>query len=312
MLSNQDRNVITIFKQMLRGDKPKSGDVDHHILPAKHQLTIEQAEKYCDLCLRRSGTNKRPVGLLPLPVSDNVEDHEIIWSHSLEPVQLLASLEVRCFSGIVRIFSDNRRFRTAMLFFKGRVIGCIYTRFNLARVLLDEQACNAFLSRLCESGNLVHAYRLEPDLVLAASAIFHSAAQKRRSNMATADLAIEAMTPILGNLRTGSIAINTNEGTVCSVYVRLGVIIGVYSYRDGWLKPEVDSIVQSLEGVGVVEMFDNTVSILHEDDYDFLTIRSVRIVWRRWIIQQQRKEPWFDLNEIESNAPPGFLEKSSA
>jgi hypothetical protein len=197
-----------------------------------------------------------------------------------------------------------------MLFFKGKVIGCIYTGLESGRALLDEQACNAFLNRLCEDDNIVHAYRLAPDIVLAASAVFHSVAEKQQKSMATADQVIRALTPILGNLRTGSIAINISEGTICAVYVRLGVIIGVYSYRVGWLRPDIDSIVHSLEGVSMVEMFDNTVSILHEDDFDYLTIRSVRIVWRRWIIQeQQRKGQEVDANEIELHAPPRIMEK---
>jgi hypothetical protein len=303
MPSSEDLNVITALKQMLTGAKPNEAPLEQNILPATGRMTIEQAQKHGDLCLQLKGVNKRPIGLLPLPDSERDEDHEIVWSHNLDAVQLLSSLEIQQFSGVVRIFSEKRQFRTAMLFFKGRVIGCIYSRVFLTKPLLDEQACSAFLYRLTEPGNIVHAYRLEPDLVLSASALFHSVAETRKKDMATADLVLQAMAPILGNLRTGCIALNNAEGTVCAIYVRLGVIIGVYSYSQGWLEPDVESIVSCLDGAGLVEMFDSTVSILHEDDFEHLTIRSARVVWRRWIVQGRRKAR-VNLREIESNAPP--------
>jgi hypothetical protein len=311
MLSPEDRTVITAFKQIFTGTKTNEVPVEESILPKAPRMSLEQAHKHADLCMLLSGVNKRPIGLLPLPDSDLQEDHEIVWSHHLEAVQLLASLEIQQFSGAVRIFSDKRHFRTAMLFFKGRVIGCMYTRLYLGRVLLDEQACNAFLYRLCEPGNVVHAYRLDPDLVLATSALFHSVAETRKRDMTTEDLVIQALAHILGNLRTGSIALNNAEGTVAAVYVRLGVIIGVYSYSEGWLDPDIESIVYCLNGAKVVEMFDSTVSILSEEDFKHLTVRSARVVWQRWVIQHG-KRPRLNLREIESNAPPSSDKEAQA
>jgi hypothetical protein len=256
-----------------------------------------------DLGLNLTGTNKRLLGLLPLPAKSGT--HELSWSNHLDPVEVLASAELKRLSGVVRVISDKHKFRSAMLLFKGRVVGCMHSQLGSNGVSTDEQARKAFLESMYESFTLVDVYRLDPDLVLAAGAFFYSTADRARIDSATPDFVLGTIKLMLENLQTGCTTINTKDGTIGTVYTRLGAIVGVYSFKEGWLPADIDSVEYCLESGNEYDIFVSTVPMMYEDEFEQFLTRPASIAAK--CLNKNKRCVVDDsdvLNELVSIFPP--------
>jgi hypothetical protein len=257
----------------------QTGGTTDDILPLINKKLAVDDLPQGKLCMKIGEPNRRAIGLIPLPSPG--ERHEVAWTHNIEPLKVIAAAEINGFSGTIRVFSDNNQVRAGMLFYKGQILGCIFSACGLDGPLLDGEACDAFLDVMFEPHNLVHAYKLEPDVVLAAGSLLYSTAVCQRTKMNEDELVIKVLAPILGNLLTGTAIINNDQGVVCSIYIRTGVIVGVYSFQKGWVENSVDSIVEQLTPVGEVDVLFNTLPVLQDSDIEHLTVRPAYIASKR-------------------------------
>ncbi len=188
----------------------------------------------CDLELDADGCNRRTIGLLPLPAMR--QDHEIVDTDNLKLKQLLLSIEARGISCCIRVFSNTRKSRSALLIFRGRLIGSVYGCRDLSAQVYGKQAFDNIMSDILAPHNVIDAYPLTDELVLAAASLFHGGLNDVFDGSSALHIYPNCARMMLNNRRTGCIvASRDDDSAVCVTYIYEGKIVGVYSFADGWL-----------------------------------------------------------------------------
>lgn len=202
----------------------------------KRQKPADIIKDVVSIRANRLGSSRRATSMIPLAASGS--NHEIAHTSAVRFHQLLISLEGNQRTGCLRIISPRRKARSAILIYRGRVVGCLYGCKKLDYQFLQEDAHKAALADLASPGNILDAYELPDELVLAAASLFngHVIDVDQRGG---AEAGFEfALRQIAETKLPGCIVVNTYEDDmVCMAYVFDGKIIGVFSARDGWVRP---------------------------------------------------------------------------
>lgn len=187
------------------------------------------------------GANRRAINLVPLPAVR--ETHEIAHSHRIRYHQLLVSIEAKQSTCCIRVISEASKSRSAILVFRGRVLGCLYGSKSTDQIF-GQEAHQQAMSELAKPDNIVDTYLLSEELVLAGGALFHGNQVDHLGG--TPEEAFEsAATHLMHSNSPGCIVINssTNEA-LCMVYIFSGHIIGVYSFSEGWVKTTYETALE--------------------------------------------------------------------
>jgi hypothetical protein len=179
-----------------------------------------------------TGANRRAIGLIPVPLDEAAD--KIPLPGSLRYRELLVSIEGKQSTCCLRIISPRRRSRSAVLIFRGRVMGCIYGAKNLGRQLMGEEAHMRAMSDMALPDNTLDAHNLDEEIVLAAASLFHgSVLQPPDEIQEIYEWCIEAA--IASDLPACVVVNDSAHVPVCMVYLVKGKIVGVYSFKDGWV-----------------------------------------------------------------------------
>src|ERR1700733_6493149 len=200
----------------------------------------EQIQKLCTTDARADGANRRAISLVPVPPSG--ERHEIRLSAELRYRQLLIYLEANQSTCCLRIISPSRKSRSAILIYKGQVMGCIYGSKKLEHQIFGENAHHHAVSDLAQPDSIVDAYVLTEEIVLAAASLFHGNVMRTPPDKLPHEIYYQAVDGMLARNSGGCIVISDNEGiAVCIVYLFASKIVGAYSFADGWLTDPFDA-----------------------------------------------------------------------
>lgn len=194
-----------------------------------------------DLESDRLGSNRRAIGLVPFPSDDSVR--EVVESANFRYQKVLVALEGKGSTCCLKVTSPKRRSRGAVLVFRGRVLGAIYGRKDLAQTILGEDAYQQFVNDLADPESIVDTYILPETVVLAASSLFHGTAYTQPENISP----MEAFDKVYNDLKAcempGCIVAKRcgTEDLLCLVYMFGGEIIGVFTFTEGWLDASYES-----------------------------------------------------------------------
>jgi hypothetical protein len=259
-------NLVSGFQKLME-------KVENRMLPPQKRISVEQAECFADLGLTEIEANRRCIGVLPLPPA--TENHELLFTHNTDSAWILETLVKRRFSGCLRLLSEKRKLRAAVLFFEGRVLGSVYTQEQLGVVLFSAAAYERIVSDLAIPNNLVDVYSLSPQLIKSAAALFHSPAKKVEGNVAVCRRLAMVLDLNISNSQTSTVVVTNPEGQAISViYVCRGNIEGVYSFKLGWLSPTMANAILSVAGAPNGELIVSTLA--HEVSNKDLTALSFR------------------------------------
>lgn len=169
---------------------------------------------------------------------------------------LLVSLEGSERSGCLKIESARTRSRSAILLYRGRVVGCIYGRKSMVCQHLAQDAHKYALSDLASPGNVVEAYELSEELVLCAAALFNGHSVQLNPDPVPATVFEQAMAGAVRSGLPASVVLTSYDNeAVCIVYVFQGQVIGVHSASQGWLKNlKPDVLRQFVRDLGPVRV----------------------------------------------------------
>lgn len=214
----------------------------------------EQARKLSVVESAQNGVNRRAISLVP--IAQIKETHEISQSNYLRYHQLLISIEGRQSTCCLRIVSPRNKSRSAILIFRGRILGCLYGNKRFAHQLIGQDAYAQAMADLAAPDNILDAYLLSEELVLAASALFHGQVIDTAEDMTSSQIFELASQRLIQSNMPGCIVISTNDNlAVCVVYFFAGRIVGVYSYKDGWVESSYETgmrYVQTTENAKVM------------------------------------------------------------
>jgi len=188
------------------------------------------------------GANRRAINLVPLPTVR--ETHEIAQSHRIRYHQLLVSIEAKQSTCCIRVISETSKSRSAILVFRGRVLGCLHGSKSTDQQLFGQEAHQRAMSELAKPDNIVDTYLLSEELVLAGGALFHGN-QVDHLGGSPEEAFESAATHLMHSNSPGCIVINSaNSEALCMVYIFGGHIIGVYSFSEGWVKSTYETALE--------------------------------------------------------------------
>jgi hypothetical protein len=191
-----------------------------------------------------SGANRRAIGLVPLPIDRN--RHEIAQASAAKYRELMVSIEGNQSTCCLRVISPAARSRAAILIFRGRVLGCIYGNRKLGQQVMGPEGHDRTLSDLTQPDNLLDAYHLSEELVISSASLFHGVVLEPPTGHPEQKLEWTTNALIEKNM-PGVIVVSTIDGlSVCMMYVFRGRIIGVFSFRDGWVESSYHSALRYL------------------------------------------------------------------
>lgn len=189
---------------------------------------------------------KRAVGMFP-DVDTRTQD--LKDTYSLKFHHLLISLEGAERTGCLKITSSRARSRSAILLYRGRVVGAVYGRKQMRGQYLHEDAHKCALSDLASPGNVLDAYELPEELVLAAASLFYGETLDTSSEHNPETAFDYAVSSLMRSGLPGTVVVNTmNQETMCVIYIAKGRVVGVFSATEGWTRASADTVKRFMRG----------------------------------------------------------------
>lgn len=243
----------------------------------KEKLTVkEEIEKAILLDVTQRGSNRRAVGLVPAPRGDEAL-REVAESRKLRYQQLLISIEGRKRTCCIKVYSPKRKSRSALLTFRGRVLGCIYGRKELESQLIGYDAFEQFQEDIAVDQSIVDTYILPEDLALAAGSLFHGEVYHQPARSKALDTFQFVFKNLVTSQMPGCIVLKRmgTDEVESFIYMFGGQVVGIFSFADGWLENSyqqaltlveegsVSTIVSAskLNACNVEEVYDLTFSL---------------------------------------------------
>ncbi len=211
----------------------------HNVLSKLVKDDVNRLQRYKKLSLTYSGPNRRLSSLVP-PAAQSEDESRMNARHLMvrEFMLSLAAFERTC---CIHISSQWRRSRASMLVFRGKILGCIYTRKDLDCPVFAEEGYTLALAELGEADTQVSAYEIEEHIALASAALFSRYTQAEE--MVAPGTPIDEYKKFLDVDASGCIFLNDAENqVVCRVYVLKGMIVGIYSNTQGWVEKDINLV----------------------------------------------------------------------
>ncbi len=224
----------------------------------------EQRENYAPSS-KYSGANRRAINLIPLPVT--AEGHELANTTAVKYHHLLVTIEGNQRTCCLKIISPKQKSRAALLIFRGRVVGCLYGKRATDFHYFNRDAHQRALTDLATPGNVLDAYQLPEDLVLAAAALFHGQVLDFNRLQPPSKILDAAIQQITAFGLPGCVVVNTSSNEmVCMVYIAGGRILGVYSSQDGWVEATHQAALRYLGNIPDAQIVGSVLAIRSVDD----------------------------------------------
>lgn len=211
----------------------------HNVLSKLVKDDVNRLQRYKKLAACYSGPNRRLSSLVP-PAASSEDESRMNARHLMvrEFMLSLAAFERTC---CIHISSQWRRSRASMLVFRGKILGCIYTRKDLDAPVFAEEGFTLALAELGEADTQISAYEVEEHIALASAALFSRYTQAEE--MVAPGTPIDEYKKFLDVDASGCIFLNDAENqVVCRVYVLNGMIVGIYANAQGWIEKDINLV----------------------------------------------------------------------
>lgn len=216
------------------------------------------------------GSNRRAVALMPGPALK--ETQEIQIGDQGKYRQLLLSIEANQSTCCLRITSPKHKSRSAILIFRGRALACIYGSKRFGQQLFGEQAYEHILVDMSHRDNVLDAYILSEDLVLAAASLFHGEVFNARIGASAEEVFEAAHNCLVHASKPGCIVINDQDNLpVAIVYIFGGKVVGIFSHRDGWVSTNYETAARYISQTRNAKVFASMLSARNTQEVQELT-----------------------------------------
>ena len=166
----------------------------------------------------------------------SVKNHEVASTDTVVLRKLLLSIESRGMSCCIRIFSEKNKSRSALLIYKGRLIGCTFGAKNAVGEVTQKESFEKITKELLASENIIDCHPLTDAMVLASASMFHGGLKSVSHGVDPLQAFQNCANVMLSKKQIGMIAVKgSDQSYVCTTYFCEGKIIGVYSFAEGWL-----------------------------------------------------------------------------
>ncbi|PWT97901.1 MAG: hypothetical protein C5B53_07415 [Candidatus Melainabacteria bacterium] len=169
--------------------------------------------------------------------------------------QVVLSVEGNQTTCGLKFASASRKFRSAVLIFRGRVLGCIFGSKRYPQQLFGRVAYDQLLAEM-SNDCLIEAHPLDESLALAAGSMFHSEFIKLPSDTTLLNAFTSAYIQLVQDGRPGNIIVNDLTGLpIVTVYLFNREVVGVYSQRNGWRSSSYETALGCLRNLDHARVF---------------------------------------------------------
>ncbi len=184
--------------------------------------------------------HRRGVDLIPPPPEDNDNVREITLETS-DLKELLKELEDENYTGCMRVVSELRKSRCALLFYRGRVVTCLYTSTNVDQHPI-EQSINMLLNDLKAPQARLIMYELSEQVVLPLSALQLGYSLERSDNLDAREYLDYLGKWIAEKEQTACIALTLSNGECCLALVHDTRLVGAYYVEHRYYLDDVQAV----------------------------------------------------------------------
>ena len=171
--------------------------------------------------------------------------HEMECS-SCDPKQLLSDLELANFTGCIKARSEEKKSRSAMVIYNGRVVGAIYGKKDAQEPYPVDRAYKMLGEDLLEPDTMLTVYELPEGVVLSMAALFLGVPIAKDANKGPADYLDHAIVSMKLAGETGCITINETDGeaNLSILFVFEGMIVGCYKIREQAFNEDCSEVIK--------------------------------------------------------------------
>ena len=175
----------------------------------------------------------------------NIAEHDAEW--------LITDLEGGMRSGCLKASCESVLSRSAMLLYKGRCVGCIYSNKQMPEYFAQEEALLCILADLKYPDSKVTLYDLPESLVLASSAVFMGEMVENQENLNTHDYFDYTLEWLDNRKHTACITLSlTNRLGHCFVYIYRGLYVGAFYVEEQKFNQDRNYVYKFLQKIEVL------------------------------------------------------------
>ncbi|MBS1957598.1 MAG: hypothetical protein JST89_25650 [Cyanobacteria bacterium SZAS-4] len=173
----------------------------------------------------------------------NVEDHE----HKHDHKWIMADLEGSMRTGCIKAANQSKKSRSAMLVYRGQVVGCMYSSNVLPDTRPTEESLQSTFADLAVPNTAVMMYDLPENITLAISALFRGYPVQRSDNYDAVAYFNYIYEWFDSQKSTACIIITApSDSSTCLAYVYKGQFCGAFCVEDQQFKTDKDFVHELL------------------------------------------------------------------
>jgi hypothetical protein len=232
-------STIKLPDKFMAAPKPElkipSNEISKEMVARKHQQNQKSYEEY-DFTPPpkeppRKFRRKRALDLMPAPMG--MQRVRVFKMRSSSVNTLVNELERDAYTGVVKISFQEGHSRSAILLYRGRAVGCIYTAKTMPEPQPSLQSLKLALTDLRLPDTEVTMYQLPPDIVLPMSALFLGYPVARDDEYNGPEYFEYASIWIEHKELTACLAITLpRTGNTCIAFTHKGTYVGAFYIED--------------------------------------------------------------------------------
>jgi hypothetical protein len=206
--------------------------------------------------LQQSAWNKpafkrqRSVDLLPVCTTDR----QVQYAAPLSVARIVAEIEQSQLTGILKVDDSKAKARAALLFYKGTVVGCVYTDIKFPQPQTSDVSLALFVALLGKHSVAADFYHKDPSVVVALSSLFSGFPIERNDNY-TADGYIGFIGSSMQQKQlTGCLAVTRSDDSMVLALVHRGNWAGAFDVDKQWMQMNYTLFLNSI-------MFDQRADV---------------------------------------------------
>lgn len=220
---------------------------DKAVLVWKEKLAVkEESKNFHAQNSTRDGLNRRAMGLIPQAISS--DSRKVTEASQLRYHQMLYSLANKQNTCCIKVICPREKARAAMLVFRGKVLGCVFGRKGSEKQLFGQEAFSELCSILTSVDSIIDTYIMPESVALASGSLFHGSVFNQEMGVDAMQAFNMASSHLIQTEMPGCIVVkNSNHQIGGFIYFFGGSIVGVFSFKNGWMKASLESAIELIK-----------------------------------------------------------------
>ncbi|MCW5822689.1 MAG: hypothetical protein KIT34_07780 [Cyanobacteria bacterium TGS_CYA1] len=277
----------------------------------KEKLAVkEESRNFHAQNSTRDGLNRRAMGLIPQAISS--QSRKVTEASQLRYHQMLFSLANKQNTCCIKVICPREKARAAMLVFRGKVLGCVFGRKGSDKQLFGQEAFSELCSILTSVDTIIDTYIMPEAVALASGSLFHGSVFNQEMGVDAMTAFNMASSHLLQTEMPGCIVVkNSNHQIGGFIYYFGGSIVGVFSFKDGWMKPTFESAQELVNFCPDVSISASKLQAMSVEEVEALAFAMIDLDEKSLQAKEIQREMQSSTQEIKVPPMPSMSSTSS-